>query len=132
MDYLLTPFLWLLGLLVSIVWWLITQLVWIVLWLLLPLAIAAFVALRIAERVLGREKVRGWVRARTQKYGLAASKRAQRLIFALGVVPVRVLFWFVLYAIWHSIVSLLWRPRWSPWQRAWSRRWRREQLQAKT
>jgi len=33
----------------------------------LPLAVAAFVALRIAERVLGREKVRAWVRARTEK-----------------------------------------------------------------
>jgi hypothetical protein len=132
MDYVLAPFLWLLGLLVSIVLWVVTQLLWIVLWLVLPLAVAAFVALRIAERVLGQEKVRAWVRARTQKYGLAASKRAQRWIFALGVVPVRVLFWFVLYAIWHSIVSLLWRPRWSPWQRAWARRWRREQLQAKT
>lgn len=132
MDYVLAPFVWLLGLLVSIVLWVVTQLLWIVLWLVLPLAVAAFVALRIAERVLGQEKVRAWVRARTQKYGLAASKRAQRWIFALGVVPVRVLFWFVLYAIWHSIVSLLWRPRWSPWQRAWARRWRREQLQAKT
>jgi hypothetical protein len=131
MDYVLAPFVWFLGLLVSIVLWVITQLLWIVLWLVLPLAVAAFVALRIAERVLGQEKVRAWVRARTRKYGSAASKRAQRWIFALGVVPVRVLFWFVLYAIWHSLVSLLWRPRWSPWQRAWARRWRRQQLQPK-
>jgi len=132
MDYVLAPFLWLLGSLLSIVLWVMMQLLWIVLWLVLPLAIAAFVALRIAERVLGQEKVRAWVRARTQKYGVAASKRAQRWIFALGVVPVRVLFWFVLYAIWHSVVSLLWRPRWSPWQCAWARRWRRGQLPAKT
>jgi hypothetical protein len=58
MDYVLAPFVWLLGLFASIVLWVITQLLWIVLWLLLPLAVAAFVALRIAERVLGREKAR--------------------------------------------------------------------------
>jgi hypothetical protein len=99
----------------------------------LPLLVIAFVALRLSERVLGQEKVRAWVRVRTQKYGSQVSKRAQRWIFALGVVPVRVLFWFVLYAIWHSFVSLLWRPRWSPWQRAWGRRWRKEpQVQPKT
>ncbi|MBN9290902.1 MAG: hypothetical protein J0H36_07260 [Hyphomicrobium denitrificans] len=133
MDYVLAPFLWLIGILVSIVFWIVTQILWILLWLILPLLVIAFVALRIAERVLGQEKVRGWVRARTQKYGSQASKRAQRWIFALGVVPVRVLFWFVLYAIWHSIVSLVWRPHWSPWQRAWGRRWRKEeQLQPKT
>jgi len=133
MDYVLAPFLWLIGILVSIVFWIVTQVLWILLWLILPLLVIAFVALRIAERVLGQEKVRGWVRARTQKYGSRASKRAQRWIFALGVVPVRVLFWFVLYAIWHSIVSLIWRPHWSPWQRAWGRRWRKEaQLQPKT
>ncbi|HVZ03730.1 hypothetical protein [Hyphomicrobium sp.] len=132
MDYVLAPFVWLLGTLVSIAFWLLTQLFWIVLWLVLPIVVAAFVALRIAERVLGQDKVRAWVRARTQTYGAAASKRAQRWLFALGVVPVRVLFWFVLYAIWHSVVSLLWRPRWTPWQRAWARRWRRQpQLETK-
>lgn len=132
MDYVLAPFLWLLGLLASIALWAVTQILWILLWLVLPLAVAAFVALRIAERVLGREKVRAWVRVRTRKYGAAASKRAQRWIFALGVVPVRVLFWFVLYAVWHSIVSLLWRLRWSPWRRAWAKRWRQQpQLETK-
>jgi hypothetical protein len=133
MDYVLTPFIWLLGLLASIILWLLTQIFWILLWLVLPLVIVAFVALRIAERVLGQEKVRAWVRVRTRKYGSAASKRAQRWIFALGVVPVRVLFWFVLYAVWHSVVSLLWRPRWSPWRRAWAKRWRQQpQLQTKS
>ena len=133
MDYVLAPFIWLLGLLVSIILWLVTQIFWILLWLVLPLVIVAFVALRIAERVLGQEKVRAWVRVRTRKYGSAASKRAQRWIFALGVVPVRVLFWFVLYAVWHSVVSLLWRPRWSPWRRAWAKRWRQQpQLQTKS
>jgi len=133
MDYVLAPFIWLLGLLASIILWLVTQIFWILLWLVLPLAIVAFVALRIAERMLGQEKVRAWVRVRTRKYGSAASKRAQRWIFALGVVPVRVLFWFVLYAVWHSVVSLLWRPRWSPWRRAWAKRWRQQpQLQTKS
>jgi hypothetical protein len=133
MDYVLAPFIWLIGLIFSILLWIVTQLFWLVLWFVLPILVVAFVALRIAERVLGQEKVRAWVRARTQKYGSAASKRAQRWVFALGVAPVRVLFWFVLYAIWHTIVSLLWRPRWSPWQRAWGKRWRPQpQLQTKT
>lgn len=124
MDYVLAPFLWLFGLLFSIAFWVLAQIFWILLWLVLPFAVAAVIAARIAERLIGRERVRGWVRVRTQKYGAAASRRAQRWLFALGVVPVRVLFWFVLYAIWHSFVSLLWRPRWSPWQQAWARRWR--------
>lgn len=126
MDYVLAPFLWLIGVLVSIILWIVTQVLWILLWLVLPLLVVAFIALRIAERVLGQDKVRAWIRVRTQKYGSAASKRVQRWIFALGVVPVRVLFWFVLYAVWHSAVSLLWRPRWSPWQRAWAKRWRKQ------
>jgi len=132
MDYVLAPFIWLIGLIFSILLWIVTQLFWLVLWFVLPILVIAFVALRIAERVLGQEKVRAWVRARTQKYGSAASKRAQRWVFALGVAPVRVLFWFVLYAIWHSVVSLMWRPRWSPWQRAWGKRWRQQpQLQGR-
>ena len=132
MDYVLAPFIWLIGLIFSILLWIVTQLFWLVQWFVLPILVVAFVALRIAERVLGQEKVRAWVRARTQKYGSAASKRAQRWVFALGVAPVRVLFWFVLYTIWHSVVSLMWRPRWSPWQRAWGKRWRQQpQLQPK-
>jgi hypothetical protein len=124
MDYVFAPILWLLGLVASILFWIITQLLWILLWLLLPVLVVAFVALRVAERVLGQDKVRAWARARTAKYGSAASIRMRRLLFALGVAPVRVLFWFVIYAIWHSFVSLLWRPKWTPWQRAWAKRWR--------
>lgn len=127
MDYLLAPLFWLLSLILSIVWWIFTQLLWIVLWLLLPLAVAAFVALRVAERVIGQEKVRTWVKARSQKYGASASNRIRRAVFALGVLPIRVLFWLPVYALWHSIVSLLWRPKWSPWQRAWAKRWRTQQ-----
>src|SRR6185437_854698 len=122
MEYVLAPFLWLLGLLASILLWMITQLFWIVLWLVLPIIVIGFIALRIAERVVGQERVRAWVKVRTQKYGTAASKRAQRWVFALGVAPIRVLFWFVIYAIWHSVISLLWRPKWSPWHRAWAKR----------
>ena len=70
MEYLLAPIFWLLGLLASILWWVFMQILWIVLWLLLPLAVLAFVALRVAERVLGQEKVRAWVKSRTQKYGV--------------------------------------------------------------
>ncbi len=97
MHYVFAPFIWLLGVLFSILLWVITQLLWIVLWLLLPILVVAFIALRVAERVLGQEKVRAWVKARTAKYGSAASIRARRLLFALGVAPVRVLFWFVIY-----------------------------------
>ena len=77
MEYLLAPIFWLLGLLASILWWVFMQILWIVLWLLLPLAILSFVALRVAERVLGQEKVRAWVKSRTQKYGASASKRSR-------------------------------------------------------
>lgn len=124
MDYILAAITWVLGVLASIVWWVVTQVFWIVLWLVLPIAIVAVLAVRIAERVFGQERVREWVKARTQRYGAAVSKRAQRLLFALGMAPVRVLFWFVIYALWHSIVSLLWRPKWTPWGRAWGKRWR--------
>ena len=124
MDNVLAPILWLIGLIASILLWILTQLFWIVLWLVLPIFVVAFIALRAAERVLGREKVRAWVKVRTQKYGTAASKRAQRWLFALGVAPVRVLVSFVILAIWHSIISLLWRPKWTPWTRAWAKRWR--------
>jgi hypothetical protein len=124
MDYVFAPIIWLLGFFANIVLWLAWQLLWIVLWLVLPILVVAFIALRAAEYMFGQGRVRAWLRARTAKYGSAASIRARRLPFALGVVPVRVLFWFVIYAIWHSIVSLLWRPRWTPWRRAWAKRWR--------
>ena len=131
MSYVLAPFLWLLGVLASILLWVVTQLFWIVLLLVLPIIVIGFIALRIAERGLRQERVRAWVKVRTQKYGAAASRRAQRWVFALGVAPIRVLFWFAIYAIWHSVVSLLWRPKWSPWHRAWAKRWR-AQLQPKS
>ncbi|MBA2127688.1 hypothetical protein DLM45_15865 [Hyphomicrobium methylovorum] len=122
MDYVLAPVFWILSFIFNLAVWVIWQLFWIAFWLILPIVVVAFVALRIAERVLGRDRVAAWVKARTAKYGAAASQRARRITFALGVAPLRVLFWFPIYAMWHSIISLLWRPKWSPWQRAWSRR----------
>jgi hypothetical protein len=124
MDYILAPILWLLGLVFSVIWWIVWQILWILIWLGLPLLLIAIFSLRVAERVFGQEKVRAWVRARTAKYGTAATVRGRRLLFALGVVPFRVFFYFIIYAFWHGVVSLLWRPRWSPWQRAWAKRWR--------
>jgi hypothetical protein len=124
MDYLTAAIAWMFWTLLSVVTWVLSYLFWIFVWLVLPLVIVAFVAVRIAERVLGQEVVRGWVKAKSMKYGAGAWARARRLLFALGVLPVRVLFWFALYAVWHSLISLFWRPRWKPWARAWSKRWR--------
>ena len=49
---------WLLGWVLSILWWIVSYLLWAVLWLLLPFALVAFVALRVAEKVLGPDMVR--------------------------------------------------------------------------
>lgn len=124
MDTILAPIVWLVGSLLGLVWWLVMQLFWIAVWLLLPVAVVVFLALRIAERAAGRDTVRAWVKAHTLKYGADAWARARRLTFALGALPFRVLAWFLVYALWHSIVSLAWRPKWSPWIRAWGKRWR--------
>ena len=115
---------WILSTLLSVLYWIASTLFWMTVWFFLPLAIVAFVALRITENVLGHERVRAWVKARSMKYGGVVWERARRLTFAFGVLPVRVLGWFVLYTIWHSVVSLAWRPRWNPWKRAWAKRWR--------
>ena len=72
MDYVFAPIVWLLGFVVNVVLWLVWQLLWIVLWLVLPILVIAFIALRAAEYILGQERVRTWVRARTAKYGTAA------------------------------------------------------------
>jgi hypothetical protein len=124
MGYVFAPIIWILSFIANVLLWLLGQLLWIVLWLLLPLIIIAFVALRVAEYVLGRDKVRSWVKERAARYGTAASTRARRALFALGTVPLRVLFWFIIYAVWHSVVSLAWRPKWSPWRCAWAKRTR--------
>ncbi len=124
MSTLLDMFVWFLLFIWSVVSWVLWQLLWIVVWLLLPLAVLAVVAVRLAEWSFGREVVRAWVKGQSLKFGAGVWVRARRVLFALGVLPLRVLGWLALYALWHSVVSLLWRPRWSPWQRAWAKRWR--------
>lgn len=123
----LAPVLWLLGWLLSITWWIATYLFWAILWLVLPFAIIAFIALRLAEKMLGHDAVRAYVKKQSLKFGTGAWVRARRLTFALGALPLRVLGYFVVYAVWHSIVSLLWRPKWHPWPRAWAKRWKPKQ-----
>lgn len=108
----------------GILWWIVSYLLWGVLWLLLPLAIVVFVALRAAEKMFGQEMVRAWVKARAMKFGVGTWERVRPWLFALGVAPFRVLLWFPVFAVWHALISLLWKPRWTPWQRAWSKRWR--------
>jgi hypothetical protein len=113
-----------LGLVLGVLWWIVSYLLWGFVWLLLPLAIVAVLALRIAEKILGPDVVRAWVKARAMKFGTGTWDRVRPWLFALGVAPFRVLLWFPVYALWHAAVSLFWKPRWSPWQRAWGKRWR--------
>lgn len=120
----LSPILWLLGWVFSILWSIVWYLLWVVIWLVLPFALVAFVALRVAEKALGPDVVRAWVKAQSMKYGSGVWTRVHRLLFALGALPLRVLGWLIVYTIWHSLVSLLWKPRWHPWSRAWAKRWK--------
>ena len=120
---------WLLTQILGLVWavlsWLVGYLLWLAFWVLAPVILMAIVALRAAEYTLGRDAVRAWVKKRSLKFGLGTWHRSRRALFALGVLPIRVLGWLVVYALWHSVISLLWTPKWDPWQRAWDRRWRR-------
>lgn len=127
MDLLITVLGWLtalVGMLLSVLWWVVSYLLWGLVWLLLPLAMLAFIALRVAEKALGPQVVRAWLKARAARWGTGSWRRLRPLLLAASVAPFRVLVWFVVYAIWHAILSLLWKPRWTPWQRAWARRWR--------
>lgn len=108
----------------SILWWLASYLLWVFIWFLLPFAVAGFIALRLAERTFGEKAVRAWVKARALKLGTGTWERVRPWLFALGAAPFRVLVWFVVYALWHALISILWRPRWQPWTRAWAKRWR--------
>lgn len=121
---LLSPIIWLLGWVFAILWWVASYLLWAIIWLLLPFAIAAFVAFRVAEKMLGPEVVRAWLKKQSLKFGAGTWVRVRRLTFALTALPVRVLGWLVVYTVWHSIVSLFWKPRWHPWTRAWAKRWK--------
>lgn len=121
---LLSPIFWVLQMLLSILLWVVWQLVWIAVWLLLPVAIVAFVALKLAEKTFGEAPVRAWVKARALKYGGGLGERMARGALAASVLPFRVSLWFVIYTIWHALVGLLWRPKWTPWERAWAKRWK--------
>ena len=130
MDYLLGAIGWLFWTIVSVAMWFVSYAFSIFVWFILPFVIVAFLAVRIAERVLGPDKVRAWVKAKSMSYGAGAWVRARRVLFGAGVLPVRVLFWLAVYAVWHSVINLFWKPRWTPWQRAWAKRWRRESPRA--
>lgn len=120
----LSPIVWLLGWILAILWWIVSYVLWAVLWFLLPFAILAFVALRVAEKVLGPDIVRAWVKKQSLKFGTGTWVKARRLTFALGALPLRVVGWLIVYTIWHSLISLFWKPRWNPWPRAWDKRWK--------
>jgi hypothetical protein len=120
--WLLSQILWLIW---SVLTWLVGYLLWLAFWVLAPVILMAIVAVRVAEYVLGPQVVRAWVKRISLKFGAGAWRRTHRALFALGVMPVRVLGWLVLYSLWHVLISLFWTPRWNPWQRAWDRRWRR-------
>ena len=45
------------------VWWLLSSLFWLLAWFVLPLLVAAFIAVRVAEAAIGRTIVRTWLRA---------------------------------------------------------------------
>ncbi len=122
----LSPILWLLGWVFSIAWWIVSYLLWAIVWLLLPFALVAFVAMHVAEKALGPEVVRGWLKKQSLKFGAGTWTKVRRLTFALTALPLRVLAWLIVYSVWHSIVSLFWKPRWHPWDRAWAKRWKAE------
>jgi hypothetical protein len=124
METLGAVFWWLVSLLAAALWWLAGTVLWMAFWVALPLLLVAYLAMRAAEAALGKAVVRGWLTARAAALGGGIWFRISRAIAALSAMPFRVLFWFLVYAVWHSFVSLLWRPRWGPWQRAWQRRWR--------
>jgi hypothetical protein len=120
---------WVLGQILWLIWsvlsWFVGYLLWLAFWVLAPVILMAIVALRVAEYVLGPEVVRARAKRISLKFGAGAWRRTHRALFALGVMPIRVLGWLVLYSLWHVLISLFWTPRWNPWQRAWDRRWRR-------
>jgi hypothetical protein len=108
--------------------WLMLQLFWAVLWVALPVIIAAVLCAIAAERLIGKKPVRMWIRTHAYRLLAQALHRARRAVFVLAALPVRVLGWFVIYTIWHAVISLWWTPRWSPWRRAWRCRWGRNRL----
>jgi hypothetical protein len=103
--------------------WLVLQLFWAVLWVAMPVIVAAVLCAIAAERLIGKEPVRSWIRTHAYRLLARALHRARRAVFGLAALPVRVVGWFVIYTIWHAVISLWWTPCWSPWQCAWRCRW---------
>jgi hypothetical protein len=118
---------WLSATLVWIVWailsWLLVQAFWLILWFTLPICVVGILAVLAAERFLGKELVRPWIRKQWRRFRKAVWQRARRVLVAVWAAPVRVASWFVIFALWHAVLNLLLTPRWTPWRRAWRRRW---------
>ena len=108
---------------VGAAWWLLSQLFWMMLWLALPLLVAAFIAFRMAGHVFGKPAVEAWAKRQATRLGAGTWRRIHRALFAMLMLPPRVLLWLIVYSLWHSVLSLLWTPRWKPWKRAWGKRW---------
>ena len=94
--------------------WLVGYLLWLAFWVLAPVILMAILAVRVAEYALGPEMVRAWVKRARSSSAPAAWRRTRRLLFALGVMPIRVLGWLMLYGLWHVAISLFWTPRMGP------------------
>jgi hypothetical protein len=112
------------GIVASIVWWLLSSVFWLALWFLLPFCVLAYGAMLVAEKSLGKAVVQAFIKRHALNWGQGTWGRLRPALFAVSALPFRVSAWLVVYALWHSIISLFWRPRWTPWQRAWKRRWR--------
>jgi hypothetical protein len=111
---------WAVGVVLS---WLLVQLFWLLLWFALPICVAAILCVVAAERLLGKEPVWRWIRTQLLSLAKRAWLRARRALFVAWVVPVRLLNWFVIFALWHAVLNLWRTPRWTPWARAWRCRW---------
>ena len=121
--WLLVQIFWLIEGLVS---WVFFTLLWLFLWVLLPFAVLVFIAIQVADYVLGRGQVWLWLKKQSLKYGARSWHYTRRAAFALTALPFRVLAYLLYYGLWHSIVSLVWKPERSPWERAWAKRWRNQ------
>jgi hypothetical protein len=103
--------------------WLLVQLFWLLLWMVLPICVAAILCVFVTERVLGKELVWRWIRKQSLSLANRAWHRTRGALFVVSAVPVRVLNWFVIFALWYAVINLWRTPRWTPWQRAWRCRW---------
>ena len=124
MWWLLVQVFWLIE---GIASWVFFTLLWLIFWVLLPFAVVAFVVIRIADNLLGREVVWLWLKRQSLKFGARTWRYTRRTAFALTALPVRILFYLLFFGLWHSIINLFWKPRWSPWERAWGKRRRKHQ-----